>query len=234
MRSASASTVPPTSPTLKCTSARSAGPRIWATASSIKLAAVCGRFSRNRRPVCIRSTSRTSLSKCASRCALSTAMPTTRCPRGESGPSTPPASRPSEPRMLVSGVRSSWPTTDNSSSFMRSIARRSPTSRINSWTAGRPSNETPAAVTSASIGCPSRRSRRALLGGAIEPAAARLRNCPAARTRSRSSTSVDGRMARNSAALVAPNRRTPAALIYSSTSSATTRMDSGESSTRRR
>ena len=46
-----------------------------------------------------------------------------------SSPSMPPASSPSEPRMEVSGVRSSWLTMETNSSFIRSTSRRSVTSR---------------------------------------------------------------------------------------------------------
>ena len=234
MRSASASTTPSAEPTSSFTPDRSAKPRISATASSINSHARCGRSSRTTRPACIRWTSRTSLSKRIRRSVLLTAMLIIRWPRGESGPSTPPSSKPSEPRMLVSGVRSSWPRTDKSSSFIRSTARRSLTSRMSTWTAGRPSNVTPAAEISASSSLPSSRSSRASVCGARAPASDRLRSPAASRCLSSPWISEIRGHARNSAALEAPNRRTAAALTYTISSSATTTIDSGESSTSRR
>ncbi len=58
------------------------------------------------------------------RSAFWVAICTIRSPCGESGPSLPDASSPSDPRMEVSGVRSSWLTTDTSSSLMRSTSPR--------------------------------------------------------------------------------------------------------------
>ena len=57
-----------------------------------------------------------------SRSVLLIAIDSMRSACGGMSPSTPPASRPSEPRIDVSGVRSSWPTTEMNSSFMRSTA----------------------------------------------------------------------------------------------------------------
>jgi hypothetical protein len=47
---------------------------------------------------------------------------------GGKSPATPPQTRPSEPRMEVSGVRSSWLTVETNSLFMRSMRLSSVTS----------------------------------------------------------------------------------------------------------
>jgi hypothetical protein len=64
-----------------------------------------------------------------SRSVLLTATSTMRVARSVIGPSKPAARRPSDPRMLVSGVRSSCETTEMNSSFMRSTLRCSVMSR---------------------------------------------------------------------------------------------------------
>ena len=51
-----------------------------------------------------------------------------------SSPATPPASSPSEPRIEVRGVRSSWLTTDTKWSFMRSASLRRVTSMPSTMT----------------------------------------------------------------------------------------------------
>lgn len=48
---------------------------------------------------------------------------------GASPPKTPPSSSPSEPRMDVNGVRSSWLTVETNSFFILSSRRRSVMSR---------------------------------------------------------------------------------------------------------
>ncbi len=64
-----------------------------------------------------------------SRSVLSRAMLAIDCARGVRSPRVPPASRPSDPRIEVSGVRSSWLTTERNSFFIRSTSRRCVTSR---------------------------------------------------------------------------------------------------------
>ncbi len=64
-----------------------------------------------------------------SRSVLCTATRTSEAALSGSSPTRPPASSPSEPRIEVSGVRSSWLTTERNSSFMRSTSRRWVTSR---------------------------------------------------------------------------------------------------------
>ena len=59
------------------------------------------------------------------RSVFCTAIWIIRCARSGSGPSTPLSSSPSEPRIDVSGVRSSWLTTDVNSSLTCSSSRRS-------------------------------------------------------------------------------------------------------------
>ena len=76
-------------------------------------------------PESIRSMSRMSLIRRTSRSVFSTAISTIRWPFSGSGPSTPDSSSPSEPRIEVSGVRSSWLTIEVNSSFARSTSRRS-------------------------------------------------------------------------------------------------------------
>ena len=93
----------------------------WATRSSLPQVTFC----MVTRPDSMRSMSRMSLISRTSRSVLETAMSSMRLPWSSSSPNTPPAIRPSEPRIEVSGVRSSWPTTETNSSFMRSISRRS-------------------------------------------------------------------------------------------------------------
>ena len=69
--------------------------------------------------------SRMSLIRRTSRSVFSTAISIIRWPFSGSAPSTPDSSRPSEPRIEVSGVRSSWLTTEVNSSLARSSSRRS-------------------------------------------------------------------------------------------------------------
>ena len=64
-----------------------------------------------------------------SRSVLSSARPAIDAARGDRSPRVPPASRPREPRIEVSGVRSSWLTTERNSFFIRSTSRRWVTSR---------------------------------------------------------------------------------------------------------
>ena len=93
-----------------------------------------------------------------SRSLLCRAMSTIRPAAGVSDPSAPPASRPSEPRIAVNGVRSSWLTIDTNSLFIRSTSCRWVTSR-NTTTApmASPSTISGEAVTSTGIGRPSAR-----------------------------------------------------------------------------
>ena len=60
---------------------------------------------------------------------FSTAISTIRRPFSGISPTAPPASSPSDPRIDVNGVRSSWLTTETNSSFIRSTSWRWVTSR---------------------------------------------------------------------------------------------------------
>ena len=71
-----------------------------------------------------------SLTRRTSRSVFSRAIATISRASSGSSPATPASSSPSEPRIEVSGVRSSWPTTDSSSSLIRSISLRSVMSSI--------------------------------------------------------------------------------------------------------
>nr|WP_230207942.1 hypothetical protein [Microlunatus sp. Gsoil 973] len=73
--------------------------------------------------------SRMSLTSRPSRSVLSRAMPIIRRACGDNAPSRSPDSRPSDPRIAVSGVRSSWLTTETNSCFIRSTSRREVMSR---------------------------------------------------------------------------------------------------------
>ena len=66
------------------------------------------------------SRSSTSLIRRTSRWLLDWAMPIRRAALSGSWPAAPPAMRPSEPAIEVSGVRSSWLTAETNSSFSRS------------------------------------------------------------------------------------------------------------------
>ena len=102
--------------------------------------------------------SRISLISRASRSLLTRAMSTIRPAGAVSSPSAPPAISPSEPRIAVSGVRSSWLTMETNSLFIRSTSRRWVTSR-NTTTApiARPSSISGVAVTSTGTDSPSAR-----------------------------------------------------------------------------
>ena len=73
--------------------------------------------------------SRISLIRRVSRSLLSSAISTILVAGGASSPSAPPARSPSEPRIAVSGVFSSWLTNETNSFFIRSTSRRRVTSR---------------------------------------------------------------------------------------------------------
>ena len=73
--------------------------------------------------------SRMSLISRVSRSLLSTAIETIRSACGVSATSAPLRESPSEPRIEVSGVRSSWLTTETNSFFIRSTSWRWVTSR---------------------------------------------------------------------------------------------------------
>ena len=75
-------------------------------------------------PDSIRSMSRISLISRVSRSLLTSAISTICAADGVSLPSAPPAIRPREPRIAVSGVRSSWLTMETNSLFIRSTSRR--------------------------------------------------------------------------------------------------------------
>ena len=94
-----------------------------------ELAASSAASSSGRVPDSIRSMSSRSLIRRVSRSVLCSAIVTIGPARGVSSPSLPPASRPREPRIEVSGVRSSWLTTERNSFFIRSTSRRWVTSR---------------------------------------------------------------------------------------------------------
>ena len=79
-------------------------------------------------PESIRSMSRMSLISRTSRSLFSSAIRSIRSAFSGESSSTPPASRPSAPRIDVSGVRSSWLTTEMNSSLTRSASRCSVTS----------------------------------------------------------------------------------------------------------
>ena len=96
-------------------------------------------------------------------------------PRGSAHPSAPPAISPSEPRIAVSGVRSSWLTIETNSLFSRSTSRR--------WVTSRKTTTAPmASVRRRSAGSPSprpgsrgrRRDVAVLLGVGRDPVADRL------------------------------------------------------------
>ncbi len=79
-----------------------------------------------------------------SRSVLSSAMLAMDWARGVRSPSVPPASSPSEPRIEVSGVRSSWLTTERNSFFIRSTSRR--------WVTSRKTTTAPRTTSSSMIG----------------------------------------------------------------------------------
>ena len=70
-----------------------------------------------------------SLIRRTSRSQLLDAISTSARAFSGSSPATPPAISPSEPRIEVSGVRSSWLTTDTKSFFICAIRFSSSTSR---------------------------------------------------------------------------------------------------------
>ncbi|CPU65138.1 Uncharacterised protein [Mycobacteroides abscessus] len=109
-------------------------------------------------PESMRSMSRMSSTIRLRRSLLDRATCTMRAERSGSVPRAPLSSRPSAPRIAVSGVRSSWLTTDTNSSLSRSTSRRSVMSR-NTTTAPsvRPSSLSGLAVTSTATSEPSSR-----------------------------------------------------------------------------
>ena len=101
-----------------------------------------------------------------SRSVLSSATFAIDCAAGASGPSAPAASRPREPRIEVSGVRSSWLTTETNSFFIRSTSRR--------WVMSRKTTTAPRTTSSSS-----RSSSRSTSGLAVISTG---KVCPSART----------------------------------------------------
>ncbi len=93
-----------------------------------------------------------------------TAISTIRLARRVRSPARPLASRPSAPRIDVSGVRSSWLTVDTKSFFNRSSSCFSVMSRKVTTTPMRPSSVSMAAeVYSTGIVAPVRERKRSLL-----------------------------------------------------------------------
>ncbi len=128
-RSASASNGAGAVSTASVTSAAWAAGSITSVARAMSCSASQVVSRRRRASESRRSRSRMSLIRRTRRSVFSTAIWVIRCARSGSGPRTPLSSRPSEPRIEVSGVRSSWLTTDVNSFLVRSIMRRSVTSR---------------------------------------------------------------------------------------------------------
>ena len=86
------------------------------------LASLTGRKARGSRPLWMRSRSRMSLMSRTRRSELVRAMRSRLAALSFSSPRMPEESRPSAPRMEVSGVRSSWLTVEMNSSLSRSRA----------------------------------------------------------------------------------------------------------------
>ena len=102
--------------------------------------------------------SKISLINRVSRSLLTRAISTIRPAGAVSSPIAPPAISPSEPRIAVSGVRSSWLTIETNSLFSRSTSRRWVTSRKTTTAPiARSSSISGVAVTSTGTARPSAR-----------------------------------------------------------------------------
>ncbi len=123
MRSGSAETLARPSPTSSVTPASAASCSSPSTARTRRSLAAQVSRAIGTCPEVMRSMSRMSLMSRTRRSVFCTAISTMRRPFSGSSPSTPDSNSPSEPRIDVSGVRSSWLTTEVNSSFARSAAR---------------------------------------------------------------------------------------------------------------
>ena len=128
-RSASATTCPEAASTSTTIPAPPASTCTWSWAAASRLATSWAPICIGIDPDSMRSMSRISLIRRVSRSLLSNAISTILVAGGASSPSAPPARSPSEPRIAVSGVFSSWLTNETNSFFIRSTSRRRVTSR---------------------------------------------------------------------------------------------------------